>query len=273
MKSSSNLYCNYRIAVPEDYKNVFSHFYYAENKSDEIVTKRMLPSYQSILIFNFGANVLLHFKQNTLIEVNKYLIFGTIKKAFNYSLPAQSKLLIANFKDDAFYRFFGQALLAENSPVNPDELLNENCFTSLWNELNGISNVSQQVNYFLKFCRPYLQQRNSIVEQLANFKEHSLNPIKIFASVNNQSERNIQLNQKKYFGYSDKEINRYQRFLKAVKYIENITLKASKDDWFTIINECGYYDQSHLIHDFKHYTDLSPTKYLKYLQDICNSSN
>lgn len=273
MKSNGNLYCNYRIAVPVDYENVFSHFYYAENKSDEIITKRMLPPYQTILIFNFGTNVLLHFKQKTQIEIHKCLIFGTIKKAFDYSLPPRSKILIANFKDDAFNRFFGKTLLAENSLLNPDELLNENCFTALWDDLSKISNVNQQVNYFLKFCRPYLRQRNSIVEQLTNFKEQSLNPIKIIASANNQSERNIQINQKKYFGYSDKEINRYHRFLKAVKYIENISSKTSKEDWFTIINECGYYDQSQLINDFKYYIDLSPTKYLKFLQDICNSSN
>jgi AraC-like DNA-binding protein len=41
-------------------------------------------------------------------------------------------------------------------------------------------------------------------------------------------------------------------------------------DWFEVINECGYYDQSQLIHDFKHYINLSPAKYLKFQQDICN---
>ena len=258
---------NFRIAVPIDYENVFSHFYFTENQSTETLTKTLLPSYQTILIFNFGAPVLLNSRQETQIEVNKCMVLGIVRRAFDYSLPPKSKVLVANFKDDAFYRFFGNTLTAKNSPINPDELLNENCFTALWNELNKINNPNRQVSYILDFCTPYLQERETIAEQLINFKKRALNPIKAIASDNEQTERNIQIKQKKYFGYSVKEINRYQRFLKAVEHI------ALKEDWFTIINDCGYHDQSQLIKDFKHYLNLSPTKYLKFQQDICSPFN
>ena len=273
MTSNNESYHNFRIAVSTDYENVFSHFYFAENQSNETITKTLLPSYQTILIFNFGTKALLNSEQNTQIEVDKCLVLGTIRKAFVYSLPPQSKILVANFKNDAFYRFFGHLTLVKNLAVNPDELLNDNCFTSLWYELNKIDNADWQVNHILEFCKPYLQQSDKIAEQLINFKEQSLDPIKAIASDNDQTERNIQIKQKKHFGYSVKEINRYQRFLKAVEYIENIASKASKEDWFTIINDCGYYDQSQLINDFKYYLDLSPTKYLKFQQDICNPIN
>lgn len=270
MQKTDDAYHNFRIAVSEEYQDIFSHFYYAENSTTNTVTRTLLPSYQTILIFGFGTNSLLHSRQNTLIEVEKCLVLGPIKKAFDYSLPPQSKILVANFKDDAFYRFFGATPFAENLPVNPDELLNENCFTALWYELDKIANVNQQVNYILEFCKPYLRQRNAIVEQLAKFKNQSLDTIKAVADSVNQSERNVQINHKKHFGYSAKEINRYQRFLKTIAYLEKIASKASKEDWFTIINECGYYDQSQLIHDFKHYINLSPTKYLRFQQEICN---
>ena len=273
MAQNSETYNNFRIAVPTEYKNVFSHFYFAENQSNETITKTLLPSYQTILIFNFGTKALLNSEQNTQIEIDKCIILGTIRKAFDYLLPPQSKILVANFENDAFYRFFGNVSLAKNLPINPDELLNENCFTSLWYELNKIDNVDSQVNYILEFCKPYLQPRDKIAEQLINFTEQSLNPIKAIASDNNQTARNIQIKQKQYFGYSAKEINRYQRFLKAIEYIENIASKASKEDWFSIINDCGYYDQSQLINDFKYYLNLSPTKYLKFQQDICSPVN
>lgn len=273
MTPNNETYNNFRIAVPTEYKNVFSHFYFAENQSNETITKTLLPSYQTILIFNFGTKALLNSEQNTQIEIDKYIILGTIRKAFDYFLPSQSKILVANFKNDAFYQFFGNISLAKNLPTNPDELLNENCFTSLWYELNNIDNVDLQVTYILEFCKPYLQQRDKIAEQLTNFTEQSLNPIKTIASDNNQTVRNIQIKHKQYFGYSAKEINRYQRFLKAIEYIENIASRASKEDWFSIINDCGYYDQSQLINDFKYYLNLSPTKYLEFQQDICSPVN
>ncbi|HEY0298211.1 MAG TPA: AraC family transcriptional regulator [Arachidicoccus sp.] len=52
--------------------------------------------------------------------------------------------------------------------------------------------------------------------------------------------------------------------------MQSIASNAKKIDWFDIISECGYYDQSQLIHDFKHYINLSPVKYLSFQQDICN---
>ncbi|MDO1450714.1 helix-turn-helix domain-containing protein [Rhodocytophaga aerolata] len=273
MTHNDETYNHFRIAIPAAYENVFSHFYFAQNQSNEIVTKTLLPSYQTILIFNFGTKVLLISRQHTQIEIDKCLVVGTIRKAFNYSLPPQSKILVANFKDDAFYRFFGHTSLAQNLPLHPDEGMNQNCFTALWHELNKMDNVEGQVNYILAFCTPYLRERDTIAQQLANFKQQSLNPIKAIASHNKQTERNIQLKQKEHFGYSAKEINRYQRFLKAIEYLENMASRASKEDWFTIIHACGYYDQSQLINDFTYYLNLSPTKYLKFQQDVCNPVN
>jgi AraC-like DNA-binding protein len=263
-------YNNYRIPVAPEFEGVFSHFYFAENTSSETITKTLLPSYQTILIFNFGARTSLYSKQNTQIEIEKCLILGPIKQAFEYSLPPESEILVANFKDDAFYRFFGNALIAENLPINPDELLKENCFTALWTELNKLTGIDNRIAFILEFCKPYLKQRNVIAEHIINFKDERLNPIKSIASQHHQTERNIQLNYKRQLGYSSKEIIRYQRFLKAIEVLESIASQSAKVDWFEVINQCGYYDQSQLIHDFKNYINITPTKYLKFQQDICN---
>jgi AraC-like DNA-binding protein len=269
MADSEEKYTNFRIAVPKDYEEVFSHFYFAENKSSDTISKTFLPSFQTILLFNFGTKAILHSKHHTEIAVDKCLVLGPIKQAFDYSLPTNSRILVANFKDDAFYNFFGNAAVAEHLPINPDDLLDENCFTALWTELDKLNDTNQQIDYILEFCKPYLKQRNSIAEKLANFGNKTLNPIKYIANEQQQTERNIQLNHKKYLGYTAKEINRYQRFLKAIELIQSIASTSKKMDWFEIISECKYYDQSQLIHDFKHYLNISPTKYLKFQQDIC----
>ncbi|MXN90534.1 AraC family transcriptional regulator [Flavobacterium sp. Sd200] len=272
MTKHNEEYESLRIDVPPSYREIFSHFYFAENNTDTTFRKTFLPSYQTILVLSFGNNVLLH-SQNTHIEIAECVILRTIKKAFDYSLPPNSKILVVNFKNDAFYRFFGHALISQNSTIEPDKLLRENCFTLLRKKLNEIERVDMQINYILEFCKPYLKERNCIAEQLSNFEESSLDPIKTIAESNDQTQRNIQIYQKTYFGYSNKEINRYKRFLKAIELIDNTVIKKKKVDWFTIINYCGYYDQSQLIRDFKHYINLSPLKYIKFQQDICNSKN
>ncbi|MHA4811107.1 helix-turn-helix domain-containing protein [Flavitalea flava] len=270
MTENEQGYTSLRIAVPTEFETVFSHFYIAENKSTQSLTKILLPAYQTILIFCFGNNASLTTKQNTKIEVEKCLVLGPIKQAFEYTLPVNTGILVANFKDDAFYRFFGTAIIAEHLPINPDVLLAENCFTNLWHQLKNINSTNERVSHILEFCKPYLRNQDNTTSLLSNFKDETRNPIKSIAEKTNQSERNIQLKQKEQFGYSAKEINRYQRFLKAIKFVEEEIAKAKKVEWFDIIEYCNYYDQSQLIHDFRHFMNISPTQYLKFQQDICN---
>ncbi|MBS7232390.1 AraC family transcriptional regulator [Flavobacterium psychroterrae] len=262
---------NYRIAVPSAFETVFSHFYFAENKTAFPITKTLLPSFQTILVFNFGTKPTLKSSQNTILQVEKCIVLGPIKQAFDYTLEPNSQILVANFKKDAFYRFFGNALLTHSLPIHPDASITENCFATLWEELKIISNIKQRVDYILEFCKPYLGEQNLVTTLLANFKEEALDPIKTIASKMNQSERNIQLNQKKFFGHTMKEINRYERFLKAVELVQKSAAVAEKTDWIFIVDQCGYYDQSQLIHDFKYYMNISPTKFLKFQNDICGS--
>ena len=50
-------YNNYRIQVSDDFKDVFSHFYFAEKKTQTNITKTLIPSYQTIMLINFGNDV------------------------------------------------------------------------------------------------------------------------------------------------------------------------------------------------------------------------
>lgn len=270
MEDKTPEYHQLRISVPIEFENVFSHFYFAENTSEQAVTKTLLPTYQTILLFCFGKNASLITKEKTKLTVDKCIVFGPIRHAFDYTLPQKTSILVANFKDDAFYRFFGKTTIQNNAVLHPDKLLRENCFTNLWQEISTLRSTQEQVDHIFAFCRLYLQDQNVTSKLLSNFNDNNLNPIKTVAGQTGQSERNIQLKHKELFGYSSKEIIRYSRFLKAIKAIEKKIEDQDMVEWFSIIDECGYYDQSQLIHDFKHFLNISPKQYLKFQQDICN---
>lgn len=263
-------YQSFRIAVPHEFEEVCSHFYFSENLSTESITQTLVPSFQTILIFNFGPAVTIHTQQNTTIDLIQFLVLGPIKKAFDYSLPPQSKILVANFKGDAFYRFFGISQLPHHVPQQNDEHTYEHCFSTLWHNLKGMKSAQDQVNFFLHFCQPYFQKQSPLAKQLMNVNDAAIHPVKLAAQQFQQTERNIQLHHKKYFGFSAKEFHRYQRFLKALQLVERFSSKASKDDWFEVVARCGYFDQSQLIHDFQFYLGISPSKYLKLHKEICH---
>ena len=116
IKNVTTGYRDYRIAVPTAYQQVFSHFYFAENRTGQTIRKTLLPSYQTILLFNFGKKAILQSAEKAVLNLEKCIVLGPIKKAFDYSLPDQSEILVVAFKDDAFYRFFGMLVLQSICP-------------------------------------------------------------------------------------------------------------------------------------------------------------
>jgi AraC-like DNA-binding protein len=68
-------------------------------------------------------------------------------------------------------------------------------------------------------------------------------------------------------GFSPKEFARIIRFKSLLASIENTPSASSYRDsrifWSTLVEDYGYYDQSHLIKDFHQFTGLSPTAYFK----------
>lgn len=264
-----NGYIEHKIAVPSEYEEVFSYFYSAKNTVETPIHKTLLPTYQTIMVFCFGEKASLVTQKKTLIEVEKCLVLGPIRQPIDYILPPDSELLVANFKGDAFYRFFGSSWISDTNPIHPDDLVGENCFTHLWHTLENKTSDEERVASILDFSRPYLKSRETGFESISGFHAENLNPIKVIADKAKQSERNIQLNFKKYLGFSAKEMLRYQRFLKALEQLNKTVEMSKKADWLAIVETCGYYDQSQLIHDFKHYLGLTPTQFLRFQEEIC----
>lgn len=261
----NDTYNSYRIPIPDTFSEVFSHFYIVENNSPEPVTKSLIPTFQTLLVFSFGIPVKLA-ADNSEMMVEKCLVLGPLKKSLSYTLPPGAEMFVVSFKDDAFYRFFGLLPFADHIPVNPDDLIAENCFTLLWHKLKAIGDSEERSRILLDFCVPYLKTRSETAALLADFTNETQSAIKAVAQITHKTERTIQQEHKKHFGFSAKEKMRYSRFLKTMQYLQ----QAPKEiNWQDIVHTFGYYDQSQLIHDFKYYINISPKQYLAFQQHIC----
>jgi len=271
MQSQNDQYISKKVAVPLEFKEVFSHFYVAHNKGDESIQKTLFPSYKPILVFNFGKASFISPSQQKTITIGKCLVLGPVKKAFEYTLGDHTELFVVNFKDDGFHRFFSQAMVDNHGGVHPDELVEENCFSNLWKQLISLESAEERAAYLIEFCRPYLEKEDKTIRKITDLNNRTaVDPIKTVADKTGQSERNVQLKHKKYLGYNAKAYARYQRFLKTIAFIQQrIESTQEKIDWFDVIEQNGYYDQPHLIRDFKYYLAITPSQYLALHRDIC----
>ena len=128
--------------------------------------------------------------------------------------------------------------------------------------------------------------RFRIVEEflLSRFRSKlDLNPCVAFATdemIHRPDEWNIRrMNEK--IGYSQKHFTemfrrhvgvtpkaylKIMRFQKAVRTIDT----AQVIDWPTVAADCGFYDQSHFIHDFRHFSGFTPEQYSKIRSNYQN---
>jgi AraC-like DNA-binding protein len=60
-------------------------------------------------------------------------------------------------------------------------------------------------------------------------------------------------------GMSPKLFCRVRRFQRALDLVRRVV----RPNWAQLAGETGFFDQSHLIHDFQHFSGLSPTAYLQ----------
>ena len=64
-------------------------------------------------------------------------------------------------------------------------------------------------------------------------------------------------------GMSPKLFYRVRRFRQALETVRH----SAAPNWAQVAVDCGYYDQSHLIHDFRFFSNLSPTEYVRQRSD------
>ncbi len=80
--------------------------------------------------------------------------------------------------------------------------------------------------------------------------------IKTLAGKHFLSVRQFERKFKQFSGFPPKLFSRIIRFQAAIKKYDNKKLPLTE-----IAYECGYYDQSHFIHDFKEFSGYHPMKY------------
>jgi AraC-like DNA-binding protein len=71
---------------------------------------------------------------------------------------------------------------------------------------------------------------------------------------------------RKEVGLRPKQFHRLLRFRKVVAAVHG----SAEVDWTDVGLSAGYFDQSHLIHDFREFSDLTPEQYLRFRTPFVN---
>ncbi|MGN6420786.1 MAG: helix-turn-helix domain-containing protein [Pseudobacter sp.] len=168
------------------------------------------------------------------------------------------KSIIVKFRSGSFFRLFKVPMsLFNNDCYNARDVLHKE-FADLFERIvNAESLVEKikQVEIFLLTCAanasPYLPVDYAFEKLLHSNGNVAVNDI---ASIACMSMRQLQRKFLENFGMSPKHYSKLVRFTKAYR----MRTLLPQLTWGEISMRCGYYDQMHLIRDFKTFAAFNP---------------
>jgi AraC-like DNA-binding protein len=113
--------------------------------------------------------------------------------------------------------------------------------------------------FLLKQLHKHRQEEQSIYEAVKQvIHSQAFMPVAALSQYYNLSQRQFERKFKAFAGFSPKMYSRITRFQWAMKHYGDNSRSLTD-----IAYECGYYDQSHFIHDFKEFSGYHPGQYFR----------
>jgi AraC-like DNA-binding protein len=133
-------------------------------------------------------------------------------------------------------------------------------------KLNYTHSIIQEIEKMLRRVN-----RDFLIEKLLEniIKQPGLTANKL-SSVTGYSNRHLQRLMLNYTGFTPKKFLNILRFQKSFSMIEKSTNRCNI---CSIAHENGYYDQSHMIKEFKRFSGYTPNFYIHNMSDLYNTNS
>ncbi|MFA6933044.1 MAG: helix-turn-helix transcriptional regulator [Bacteroidales bacterium] len=204
------------------------------------------------------------------------VVTGQISSFFDVVPQGKIRLITIVFKPFGAKPFFDFPIFEIQNNIIPIKDINNKEWLDLENRLGDCvdnkSIVSCLENNLLKKL-----EKNTLFNSYS-----SINNERIMLAINRIDDSKGTINIKDLSSLvclSDKQFNRIfadyvgmnpKNFLRIIRYqsfllkLQNSNIKATKAvDFLDLVYDCGYYDQSHLINNFKEFTGYTPKEYIK----------
>ncbi|WP_160714249.1 helix-turn-helix domain-containing protein [Chitinophaga solisilvae] len=264
---------NRHFEAPPALEDAVRHFYVIQTSAGfEREVARLSPNFDMLLLLNFGASLHISFAGEPVggEPLKDVAVLGPLKRMLNYEIQPGTDLIVTVFTLDGFYRLFRTPV--ENIPAeqltDPATLHTTPWIKELWQILHNTSRLEDRIAILSNYITAYLQESETgtqpLLQGVPYFGNPAVQPVKAIARDAQLTERSIQLRFRKYTGSSPKELLRFIRFKQVLQRLQDNPSPAP--DWYDIILDFGYHDQSHLIKDFQHYLGATPQQFVQQIQ-------
>ena len=264
-----------KLHIPAYPLNQFiDHFFYYTGFDAEYSINRFLPDGNVQMIFDLTDHPKYIYDNETLKKIQscrKVWFSGFRTEPITIPSGKESEMLVVYFRKGKAYPFIEVPMYTLTNYVVDAELVLKNDILDLRDRMQESKTVEEKFQVLEEnFTRHFLScleinpcLNYSISKIVAAPSKMS---VKEIAQKVGYSQKHFIKLFKDQIGVSPKSFLKIIRFQKAVADIE----QQKNVDWSSIAFDCGFYDQSHFIADFKKFSGYTPIEYLKLKGDILN---
>ncbi|MCU0425902.1 MAG: helix-turn-helix domain-containing protein [Candidatus Kapabacteria bacterium] len=231
-----------------------------------------LPKTNMSLVFNLGDSFKL-FTDHTFTsftDYKQYWLAGLQVQPRFVESYGQSSMIVVQFRTIGAYMLLGEALHQFSNEYIPlDAVFCPRDAEETWLQLKETSAVEVKFliteNFLYRKLLTAQTPHQDLLQSINTFLQKPSNaPIEAICSEYDISRKHLNHLFKEYVGVSPKflsSLHRLQRILMAMSTAKPDKLTEFSYDW-------EYFDQAHFNNDFKRFTGVTPTEYVKLVQTI-----
>lgn len=240
-------------------------FVYFKEADPNLRIERFLPDGNIELVIDLAEKPKFIYDNSTLTviqECNHAWLSGIRTKPISIPGGEYSEMFIVFFKKGMAHHFTNMPLYEITDTVTNADLLSGKDIPDLRYALQITTSIERKFSCAEQF---FLQRynRHATIDPAIEFAINSITTTpdaltinKIHDSIGYSHKHFIKLF-RHHTGVTPKAFQRIMRFQKAILDIE----RDSGINWPQLATGCGYYDQSHFIEDFKHFSGFTPQEY------------
>jgi AraC-like DNA-binding protein len=200
-------------------------------------------------------------------DYKKYWVAGLQTQPTYVESYGESKMIVIQFKTLGAYVFLNQPLRHfTNNYINLDCIFNNEA-DEIWEQLKETKTINEKFltteNFlYRKFLTNKIPKENLLSSIDLLFKNKAPVSIAAICRQHNISRKHLNFLFREYLGVSPKMLSSLNRF----QSILNTISKSSPGKLTAIAYESDFFDQAHFNNNFKRFTGLKPTDYIKNVE-------
>ena len=246
-----------------EFRSIIKHFWSLEQSADEVLDSRepVLPDGCPEIVFNLSDRFRRYTNETEFELQPQTIIAGQMTQRVVIGPSGDVNLFGIRFQPFGAYYFLRVPMIDLSNRIDGMELLMSKTESILREQLLECDSFAARISVFegvlaerLKRAELPDRKLSCVVDSLAR---RSNVRVGRFASEIGWTERKLERDFKKYVGLSPKMFGRVSRFSAIVRALETNGPTRLVEP----AHDFGYYDQSHMINEFREFSGESPTSF------------